>query len=78
MLLYLHLLWHRSQSVCAIYIYRGLSNKFFTGLDPFGAGTIQRPWDDGTNSMDNAKRRLRVAFEFMSKLGVKYWTFHDR
>ena len=32
----------------------------------------------GTESMDNAKRRLRVAFEFFSKLGVKYWTFHDR
>ena len=28
--------------------------------------------------MENAKKRLRVAFEFFSKLGVKYWTFHDR
>jgi xylose isomerase len=28
--------------------------------------------------MENAKRRLRVAFEFMDKLGVKFWTFHDR
>ena len=28
--------------------------------------------------MDNAKRRMRVAFEFMSKLGVSYWSFHDR
>jgi xylose isomerase len=49
-----------------------------TGLDIFGAGTIQRPWDDGTGSVENAKRKLRVAFEFFTKLGVKYWTFHDR
>ncbi|TOF73101.1 xylose isomerase, partial [Vibrio parahaemolyticus] len=42
------------------------------------AATIQRPWEDGTDSVDNAKRRLRAAFEFFSKLGNKYWTFHDR
>ena len=47
-------------------------------MDPFGAPTIVRAWDDGTESMENAKRRLRVAFEFMSKLGVKYWTFHGQ
>ena len=28
--------------------------------------------------MENAKRRMRAAFEMMSKLGVRYWTFHDR
>jgi len=28
--------------------------------------------------LENAKRRLRVAFEFFKKLGVEYWTFHDR
>ncbi len=49
-----------------------------TGLDPFGSGTINRPWEDGTDSLENAKRRLHVAFEFMSRLGVPYWTFHDR
>ena len=49
-----------------------------TGLDPFGAETLKRPWEDGTDSVENAKRRLRAAFEFMSKLGVKYWTYHDR
>jgi len=48
------------------------------GTDPFGHGTLRRPWDDGTNSMENAKRKLRVAFEFFSKLGLRYWTFHDR
>ena len=48
------------------------------GGDPFGAPTMSRPWDDNSNSMDNAKKRLRAGFEFMSKLGVKHWTFHDR
>lgn len=49
-----------------------------TGLDPFGSGTITRHWDDGSETVDNAKRRLRAAFEFFSKLGNKFWTFHDR
>ncbi|KAL8582164.1 hypothetical protein ACOMHN_004083 [Nucella lapillus] len=59
-------------SVCFWHTFRG------TGADPFGFPTLERPWDDGNNSMVNAKRRLRAGFEFFSKLGVKYWTFHDR
>jgi len=59
-------------SVCFWHTFRG------TGADPFGFPTLERPWDDGSNSMDNAKRRLRAGFEFFHKLGVKYWTFHDR
>lgn len=49
-----------------------------TGSDPFGAGTMLRPWDDGSNSVDNAKRRVHVAFEFMEKLGAPFFAFHDR
>jgi len=49
-----------------------------TGSDPFGAGTMVRPWEDGTDSLDNAKRRVEVAFEFMSKLGAPFYCFHDR
>ena len=49
-----------------------------TGADPFGFPTLFRPWDDGTDSIENAKRRLRVAFEFFQKLGIKLWSFHDR
>ncbi len=48
-----------------------------TGSDPFGAGTMLRPWDDGSDSIENAVRRARVAFEFMEKLGVPYYAFHD-
>ena len=49
-----------------------------TGSDPFGAPTLHRPWDDGSDSLDNALRRVDVAFEFMSKLGVPFYCFHDR
>ncbi len=59
-------------SVCYWHTFRG------TGVDPFGAPTMIRPWDDGTDSLDNAKRRVEVAFEFISKLGVDFYCFHDR
>jgi xylose isomerase len=49
-----------------------------TGSDPFGAGTMQRPWDDGSNSVENAQKRVRVAFEFIEKLGAPYYCWHDR
>lgn len=49
-----------------------------TGSDPFGPGTMQRPWDDGTESIENAQNRARVAFEFFEKLGAPFYAFHDR
>ncbi len=49
-----------------------------TGSDPFGAATMLRPWDDGSNSVANAQKRVRVAFEFISKLGAPFYAFHDR
>ncbi len=49
-----------------------------TGSDPFGAGTMLRPWDDGSESVENAVRRVRVAFEFIEKLGAPFYAFHDR
>ncbi|MGA3285781.1 MAG: xylose isomerase [Verrucomicrobiota bacterium] len=49
-----------------------------TGTDPFGVGTAIRPWDDGSNSVSNAERRARVAFEFIEKLGAPFYAFHDR
>ncbi|MDC0936023.1 xylose isomerase [Pirellulales bacterium] len=48
------------------------------GADPFGPGTALRPWDDGSESVENAQNRVRVAFEFMEKLGNPYYAFHDR
>jgi xylose isomerase len=49
-----------------------------SGADPFGAATISRPWDDGSDSVDNALRRMEANFEFVHKLGVVYYCFHDR
>ena len=46
--------------------------------DPFGVGTAVRPWDDGSDSVENAQNRARVAFEFMEKLGSPFYAFHDR
>src|SRR5256886_1524524 len=46
--------------------------------DPFGMGTALRPWDDGTESVENAQNRARAAFEFMGKLGAPFYAFHDR
>lgn len=48
------------------------------GLDPFGLPTMARPWDDGSDSLDNALRRMRVAFAFIRKLGLGFYCFHDR
>jgi xylose isomerase len=48
------------------------------GADPFGFPTITRPWDDESDTLKNAYRRCRAAFEFMDKLGVEYYAFHDR
>jgi len=49
-----------------------------TGSDPFGPGTALRPWEDGTDSVDNACRRARVAFELFEKLQAPFYAFHDR
>src|SRR5438046_6731691 len=49
-----------------------------TGSDPFGSATMQRPLEDGTDSVENAIRRARVAFEFIEKLGAPFYAFHDR
>lgn len=49
-----------------------------TGGDPFGPGCAVRPWEDGTDSVEMAEKRVRVAFEFMEKLGAPYYCFHDR
>jgi xylose isomerase len=46
--------------------------------DPFGAGTALMPWDDGTDSVVNAQKRVRVFFEFLEKTGIDLYCFHDR
>ena len=48
------------------------------GVDPFGAGTAIRPWDDITDPMDIARAKVDANFEFCEKLGVPFFCFHDR
>jgi len=55
--------WHAFRNACA---------------DQFGMPTRMMPWDDGSDSLANAKNRIRVAFEFFEKLGVEFYCFHDR
>ncbi|KAJ0765910.1 putative xylose isomerase [Helianthus annuus] len=43
-----------------------------------GTGGEMWPWEDGTNSLAMAKRRMRANFEFLVKLGVDRWCFRDR
>src|SRR5688572_8146391 len=49
-----------------------------TGSDPFGPGTMLRPWEAAHDSVENACNRARVAFEFIEKLGAPFYCFHDR
>ena len=46
--------------------------------DPFGPGTALMPWDDGSDSVENALNRVDVFFEFLEKIGIDYYCWHDR
>lgn len=48
------------------------------GSDPFGPGTIQRPWETGKDPVSTAKLRMDAAFEFFTKIQAPFWCFHDR
>jgi xylose isomerase len=51
----------------------------WAGTDMFGAGTLDRPWITASmDPMDAARAKMAAAFEFLSKLGVPYYCFHDR
>jgi xylose isomerase len=49
-----------------------------TGSDPFGPGTMVRHWEGPIDTVENAINRVHVAFEFIEKLGVPFYCFHDR
>jgi xylose isomerase len=48
-----------------------------TGVDPFGAGTKQFPWLEGTDEKQRATEKMDAAFEFITKLGIPFYCFHD-
>ena len=48
----------------------------WTGTDPFGGDTFERPWF--THDMAGARLKADVAFEMFGLLGVPFFAFHDR
>ncbi|GLR19805.1 xylose isomerase [Portibacter lacus] len=48
-----------------------------TGADPFGPGTRILEWDNSGDAYQRATDKMDAAFEFISKLGVPYYCFHD-
>jgi xylose isomerase len=47
-----------------------------SGADPFGVGTAVRSWDS-LSPLDRSKARVEANFEFLEKLNVNYYCFHD-
>jgi len=45
---------------------------------PSVPATMKRSWETGSDPLETAIVRMRAAFEFMKKLGVPYYCFHDR
>lgn len=50
----------------------------YMGNDPFGGATMVRPWDKTEDSMEMAIERVHAAFEFMDKMQIPFFCFHDR
>ncbi|MGB3548045.1 MAG: xylose isomerase [Saprospiraceae bacterium] len=48
-----------------------------TGGDPFGVGTQQFAWLQSSDPIRQAKDKIDAGFEFMQKLGIDYYCFHD-
>ncbi|SFW72241.1 xylose isomerase [Sinomicrobium oceani] len=48
-----------------------------TGGDPFGVPTKKFPWLEASDAKQQAKDKMDAAFEFITKLGVPYYCFHD-
>ncbi len=48
-----------------------------SGADPFGPSTHERAWLDSKEPIRRAKDKMDAAFEFITKLGVPFYCFHD-
>ncbi len=49
------------------------------GSDVFGVGTFDRPWlAPSADPLAAARAKLDAGFEFLAKLGVPFFCFHDR
>jgi xylose isomerase len=60
----------------AVYLWHSFN---WPGSDVFGTGTFDRPWFAPTaDPLAAARAKLDAAFEFIAKLGVPFFCFHDR
>jgi xylose isomerase len=48
-----------------------------SGGDPFGSGTQQHAWLADPDPLARARQKMDAAFEFMTKLGLRFYCFHD-
>ncbi|HMU46689.1 MAG TPA: xylose isomerase [Chitinophagaceae bacterium] len=48
-----------------------------SGADPFGEPTHLFPWNEKSDPVERAKDKADAAFEFITKLGLPYYCFHD-
>ncbi len=62
---------HMRFAVCYWHTFGG------TGADPFGVGTKQFPWLASEDVQQRAAEKMDAAFEFITKLGIPYYCFHD-
>ena len=47
------------------------------GADPFGGATHVFPWDEKADAVERAKDKMDAAFEFLTKMNLPYYCFHD-
>ncbi len=47
------------------------------GSDQFGVGTKTFPWNSSDDPIQAAKDKADAGFEFMQKIGIEYYCFHD-
>src|ERR1700742_739233 len=48
-----------------------------SGADPFGEPTHLFPWDEKSDAVERAKDKMDAAFEFLTKMNLPYYCFHD-
>jgi xylose isomerase len=47
------------------------------GADPFGGPTHIFAWDEKADAVERAKDKMDAAFEFITKMNMPYYCFHD-
>jgi len=47
------------------------------GADQFGEATHRYQWDEKSDAVERAKDKMDAAFEFLTKMNLPYYCFHD-